>query len=207
MSNLAKDSLVAISFGMLVFLIGNFLIYNPKDPYHFGQWSINPIWDILYLRTGGPLLYGNHEIVGLALCAIPIYYCIKERSIRRLPIWLCCMFATVFLHEVVIQSFGAIPYGILIVHQLFNSYMLILGVFAALAFVFGTPFQKRILIYVAILCLCTSAPAMILYRVFNYYPMTLSTFSPGPQIFDFWANLFEDIYWYIPISIWFWQHE
>lgn len=173
---------------------------NPKVP--FGTWSLNPIWDFLYLRIGGPVMFGNHVITGLLILAIPIYYSIKY-GYSKVPIWLMMMFATVFIHEMVIQSFGYIPYGNLVIHQILTNYMLYLGIFALIAVIFGNKFQRQNLFIVLITCILVPGMAMILYRIVGYYPMTLSQFSPGPQLMNFWANLLENIYWLAAILPWF----
>jgi hypothetical protein len=192
------------SWGIILFLVLDFLVSTPKDPYGFGKWSWNLFYDFMYLRIGGPFLYGNHVVTGLAICAVPIYYCIRE-GYSRAPIWLCCTLGMVFFHEVVLQAFGSFVYGWnLVGYQLVSYYILILAGFTALAFIFGNRFQRKTLIIILLICVITSGITMALYGIFDYKPLVLIGFKPGPQVLDFWANFEENLLWWIPISVWFW---
>jgi hypothetical protein len=161
----------------------------------------------MYLRVGGPFLYGNHVLTALVICAIPIYFSCRE-GYSRMPIWLSCIFATVFFHELVLQTFGVLPYGFgLIEHQLFSYYMLALFLFTVAAFKFGNGFQRKTLWRIALVTLLTSGGAMLIYWTMNYHPMTLAQFSPGPQAYSFIPNTVENILWWVPLSVWFWSKK
>lgn len=199
----ALDSLItALSWGIWVGLLGDFVIGSPNDPFGFGKWSWNPFYDLMYLRIGGPFLYGNHVITALFILSVPLYFCIKE-GYSAMPKWLTCMFATVFLHEISLQTFGYLAYGMLVTRQIINSYILILGLFALAAFVFGNKFKRKRLYLIALVCVLSSFVAMSAYAIFNYHPLTLGTFAPGPQLYSFFPNLFENILWILPVSIWY----
>jgi hypothetical protein len=203
---LHSEIIAIVSWGLIMGLFGDFIIGVKNDPYGFGHWSINPLYDLIYLRIGGPLLYGNHVSVGLFLLAIPIYFAlIKERNYLKAPIWLSMAFATVFLHELILQIYAVGLYGWAAIEpQLFSYYMLVLFVFFALALIFGSKLQRRKLICVSGITVLISSVTMYAYSALNYRPFTLEQFTPGPQIYSLIPNLVEIALWFIPISFWFW---
>lgn len=192
---------MSLSWGLWLFLLLDFMVHAPGDPYGFGVWRLNPVWDFLFLRIGGPFLYGNHVVTALLLLSIAPLGCVRD-GYRRMPVWLTMVFATVFIHEVIIQSFGYFPYGNLVLYQMYSPYMEALAVFGVLAYAVGDQGQRRTLLRIALVCLGTEGVAMLLYAAFNYHPTTLQEFVPGPQLYDPLANGLEDFYWLAAMAPW-----
>src|SRR5579863_6997933 len=90
-----KELIPAATYALLVGLFLNFAFESPVNSFGFGRWSLNPLWDIFYMRVGGPFLYGNHVFTGLLIISIPIYFVIKSRNYYSVGIWTACAFATV----------------------------------------------------------------------------------------------------------------
>lgn len=185
-------------------LIGNFLISSPTDPYGFGHWSIDPLWDILYLRVGGPFLYGNHEITALLIMGIPLYWCLKK-GFGKISLWLGLAFSYVFIHEILVQLIVGYPvYGWAAIQpQIESVYMLGLGMIFLISLRFADTFQKKRLIWSAFLFVGIALVIMTVYLVTGYHPYTLARFAPGPDLYGFEANLFEDLGWLLPLPLWY----
>lgn len=200
------DFIVALSWGLWAFLFFDFAWYTPNDIYGFGNWHLNPVWDFMYLRIGGPFLYGNHIITAIFLLSIPIYFVIKEKSYKRMPNWLVLTFATIFIHEIFIQVFSAPVYGWGKVYfQVFSVYMIVLLIFFLIGIKIGNKFQRRALKRIVLVCGVSIGITELFYGLLNYHPMTLAEFHPGPQVYSFIPNLIENVLWLLPILVWYYE--
>lgn len=178
--------------GMLAFLWVNFL-YNPQ-PYL----SLNPIFDFLIVRSGGPILYANHVTSCIALLGVTTYFVIKEP--KHLAKWCIVIFATASIHEMILDTIFVplVGYGLFSFRwEFWLSLVLILALWLS------NREQKKRLGYIAIVCTIYSAIWVSLVIAFHIDMRTIVIFKPGPAYYDYTENALEVFSWLIPISMWF----
>lgn len=165
------------------------------------NWSWNPINDLLFARVTGPLLYGNHALVGLFLCFNIIYLTIWRK--RNISISLVLLLATVSIHEFILLPFSTLWWGWSASSALLSTtYSFWLIAFLALALHYGTKHDRKLLGQIALICCAYFAVMDFVFFLQNFHPITLAKFSYGPDVFNPEANAVELLSWFIPFSWW-----
>ena len=121
-----------------------------------------------------------------------------------MPLALTLVFATVFLHEIILQFYSIGVYGISVVtNQIFSYYILILAVTLFFGYYFGNFGQRKRLRIIFALCVLFDSSIMIFYSFTRFAPYTLIEFKPGPQAMNLEANVVEISGWLIAILPWY----
>jgi hypothetical protein len=190
----------AQSFSNVIALIGilffgfNFVLAN---------WSLNPIEDLLYVRSAGFILPANHVSSAFAIVGTAFYFAAKyyDHAIR----WLFLVFSTVSIHEYILDGLS-IP-SMILAHTL--SYTITfrwwfwLTFFLVPAVVLANKEQRKIQFRIALFCLVYIGGWILAAEAFNIDTYTILAFVPGPAYHEFLPNFFEVTSWIIPALLWF----
>jgi hypothetical protein len=178
----------------IMFFGFNFILAN---------WSINPIEDLLYVRSAGFILPANHVSSAFAIVLTAFYFAAKyyDHAVR----WLFLVFSTVSIHEYILDGLN-VP-AMIVAHTL--SYTITfrwffwLGFFLVPAMVFGDKQTRKIQLRIALFCLVYMGAWFLVAESLNIDTYTILAFAPGPAFHDFIPNFFEVTSWIVPASFWF----
>lgn len=187
-----------IAFCLIGVLIINFI---------YGPWpsvSWNPLWDVLYVRSGGPLLYANHVSVELAMCFIAGYFMLRNR--KDAWKWMVVIFSTASLHELIL-SVVSYPVTQSVLYLIFNPltyrWIFWLALTLGISLVVSDSWQRKKLWQITILVACIEIIWVIAIVVIPFNPRSIIQYGPGPALLSFPENFFEVASWLIPLAWWF----
>jgi hypothetical protein len=175
--------------GTLAFLWMNFL-YAP-----WPSININPLWDILFLRTGGPLFYANHVSSCVAILGVTTYFAVKEP--KHVLKWMFVIFTTASLHEFLLDLWGAfLPGG-----YFWISFVLVGGLLLA------NREQRMRMVYIALFFYIYMAMWVLSINVFHYSYLSIVQYAPGPALLSVPENIIEVVSWTVPLLLWFYPSK
>ncbi len=157
--------------------------------------SWNPLFDFLFTRSGGPLLYANHVSSEIALLIPTTYFGLKTKS----PKLIIVILSTCSIHELVIalNNFATGYY------EFDAKYLGELAVFLAIALILASRPQRSTLGKVLVVTMILQALWTMAIYNFGLNTLTIIGFSRGPAFFDWRENLIEIASWILPSSVWF----
>jgi hypothetical protein len=188
-NTVANGFAIPILFGMGI----NFAIAN---------WSWNPIEDLLYVRTAGPILPANHVSSAFAIILVAGYFVLKD--LDHAWKWVFLIFSTVSIHEFTLDILN-IP-TMYAAHTLSYTFTFRwefwLAFFLVPAVLIANKEQRKILLFIAVFCAVYIGGWIIIAEAFNIDTYTILAFAAGPAAYDFLPNFFEVSSWVIPASFW-----
>lgn len=160
------------------------------------NWTLNPLWDLLYARIQMNLFYNAHASSILAICAAAFWMIHKKDGI---PVAVFSAFGTASIHEI---SLDIADLGVFHISSgLSLSYLVYLSAFLIMGLAIGKRYHRNILTM-------TFPLMMIWFLILTALPHG-STIDPdvpfGPST-DFnspLANTEEVLSWIVPASLWF----
>jgi hypothetical protein len=175
-----------------------FLLFN----FAYAPWSINPINDLLYVRSAGFLLPANHISSAIAVCGTAIYFAIQDTS-KAFKLSFVIL-STASIHEYVLDflsvpnmiSDNSLSYTVTFRWFFWLAFFLIPGVY------FATKRQRIILLRILIFCVFYIGAWIVLANFFGINTFTILAYAPGPAYYSFLPNFFEVTSWVIPASFW-----
>lgn len=174
----------ALAGGLLGTLALNFAI---------ADWRLNPLWDLTYARVEGPILFGNHAIVGLLVVGCAFYLSYPEGKILFSAV---AILAVVGLHELIVQLLSIPLYGWALVQpQMFTNWQYVLWGCMAAFIGFSNIKQKKAFFITACVIFFYFCIVFSIYALQDFRPITLMKFAPGPQYWSLEANIVEVIGW------------
>ena len=186
-----------LSFAVLGVLIINFL---------WGPWpavSSNPIWDILFVRSGGPFLYANHVSVELAVCLIAGYFMIKNP--KQAWKWIIVIFATASIHEMIL-SVVSYPVSTSILYLIYSPFtyrwIAWLSVTLVIAILLSNKWQRKKLWQIAVIVTVIEVIWIFAIVLVPFNPRSIIEYQPGPALLSFPENFFEVVSWLVPLFWW-----
>lgn len=177
-------------------LVGIFIVN-----FAIADWNLNLVHDIFFSAIRGPLLYENQPIPALYLMCLVVFLIIKLKYHPFSAMVL--IFATVSLHEFLLTGFSILAYGTKVTPMLLSpSYALWLGAFLILALVRSNKKEKLIILQATILMFAVFSIITSYEILFNWKPIIVIGFSPGPDYYNIYARAVTLIGWIIPSSVW-----
>lgn len=163
-------------------------------------WSWNPIHWLIFLRTGGPLLYANHVSSAVAVLSVATYFVIKNP--KHGAQWILVVFSTGSSHEMIGITETVMVAGTRALGPISNLYWVDLGFVLILALIVASKAQRRMIAEVALVCAVFNAAWLATILIFNIPTLTVNGFIPGPAFFDWRENSLEVASWIVPSAWW-----
>ena len=186
------------SANQIAIMLNLVMIFN----FAFANWSINPIEDLLYVRSDGFLLPANHISSALALTSTTAIF--QLRDWRKATNILFVIYSTASIHEYILDAFN-IP-AMLAAHTLGYTltfrWVFWLALFLVIGLKMSTREQKKKLAIITAFCAVYIGGWVFLATTFNIDTYTILYYAPGPAFHDFIPNFFEVSSWVIPALIW-----
>lgn len=177
----------------------NFL-YNPWP------WSWNPLYWLIFLRTGGPLLYANHVSSVVAVLSVASYFAIKNP--KNAAQWILVVLSTGSCHEMIGITETVLATSTVALQPITHLYWIDLGFVLALALIVSTRKQKRMMAEIALVCAVFNAAWLGVILGLHVPTLTVKGFVPGPQFFDWRENSLEVASWTVPSAWWLrWRRQ
>lgn len=184
-------------FGLLGVLFINF---------SYGPWpsvSLNPLWDILFVRSGGPFLYANHVSVELFVCIISGYFMVKNPKTAWK--WMVVIFSTASIHEMIL-SVVSYPVSTSVLYLIFNPFtyrwLFWLAVTLIFSLILSTQWQRKKLWQIALIVTIIESVWVLAIVLVPFNPRSIIEYGPGPAILSFPENFFEVVSWIVPLAWW-----
>ena len=184
--------------GLIAFMWINFAVYPwPRiDP--------NPMWDVLFLRTGGPILYANHVASGLAIVSVTSYQMARHR--KEAYKWVFLVFSAVSIHEMAL-SVTSYPiyfqqYFHIINNPLTFRWFFWLSLVLVGAIYLANKEQRIRMFKIAIVCIVFDLLWVAAIFALNFDPVTIIQYSPGPAFLDPLPNFLEVCSWVLVAAMW-----
>lgn len=160
------------------------------------NWTLDPLFDILYTRIQMNLFYNAHPISVLAVCAAAFWMVWKKDG---LPVAVFAAFGTASTHEIALDISDLGVYHIS--SGLSWTYLLYLLAFLGLGLVLGKQYHRRVLGVTFIIML---AWFFILTALPHYSTIDPEVpFGASPYFYSPLANVEEVVSWLVPASLWF----
>jgi hypothetical protein len=175
-----------VALFLLLFLTANALVAN---------WTLDPIWDLLYARVQSSFFHNTHAISTLSICAV-CFVLLAKFKFKGLPMIVVSCVATASIHELTLAVFDIalsteLPQGVSLQYAIYLSAFLILAVWK------GSHFQRRILgtqFFVLVL--------VYLLDVILKPGSTISGSEPSPFFYNPLTNAVEVLSWVVPALLW-----
>lgn len=183
------------------FSIAFIFIFN----FAYAPWSLNPVEDLLYVRSAGFLLPANHISSALAVAGTAFYFMLRDT--KNAVKWLFVITSTASIHEYVldglsIPTFNAantLSYTITFRWFFWLGFILVPGV------VLANKQQRKTLLMIAVFCAVYISAWILIAEYFNINTYTILAYAPGPAFHSFVPNFFEVTSWVVPVSFWWWR--
>ena len=181
--------------------ISLFLLFTLLVDALIADWTLNPIHDVLFARISGPIFYMNHASVVVFLCSIGLVRILQSRLTIIAP-WCFAIFATASIHELALGGSDIIVGGFDFAGlALSPKYALYLTILLVAAIIYCKPFQRRVLVYMAI-----GVVSFFFTQIIWEYPGTVGStilgFNPTANFYNPSTNFWEVVNWLVPGAMW-----
>lgn len=165
----------------------------------WGPWPVswNLLWDFLFTRSGGPLLYANHLSSEFAIMGAAAYSALKAgRKTRTLLVVL----SIVSIHELILETDVVLD----VAHPVSDwKYIVWMSVLLVGALIIATKSQRIKLGKVAFVYSLYVLVWTIIVVTFGLNTHTIIGFTPGPAFLDWHSNALEVFSWMTAMGSWF----
>jgi hypothetical protein len=175
-----------VALFLLLFLTANALVAN---------WTLNPVWDLLYARVQSSFFHNTHAVSMLSVCLVAFVLLAKSK-LRGMPVIIVCCIATASIHELTLAVFD-IALSKSLPQTVSFQYAGYLSLFLFLAIWKGSHFQRRIL--------GTQFFALIILYALDIVLKPGSTIvgaQPTTLFYNPLTNAVEVFSWLIPALLW-----